>query len=185
MKKFILFPIWEIEKIEDFLERQEENGLKLTGIKNSSWFLFKESDKKRVSYFLSYISPWGQNMTSCDYAILSEHKGNIVKNAHHFFYEFYKTACPKEELNLLYGIRLDFIKRKIIERIIIGFLTFILMLFGFIYVMKTGNQSALFVLETILFSSLTVVSLVYTIYCLFGLTKQQKKIKKWEAKYKN
>ena len=54
MRKFIYFPLWNINKIENILRDKENQGFKLMGVKFSSLFYFKKSIPKDVEYVLTY-----------------------------------------------------------------------------------------------------------------------------------
>jgi len=184
MKRFIFFPLWKIEKLEKTLEEMERQGYRTTYVKYSYWFYFKESMSKETSYFLSYTSPRGQSMSSCDYAILSEHKGHPV-NHKSCYYELFRTTESKGELDLLYGIRADFIKHILSQKIFISlFMLLIISALGFARIMAnkgvvTGNLA-----EIIYLSLFFAVCLFFSVYYIYGYIKQCKKIKKWENEHK-
>lgn len=53
-KKFKYYPLWNVEKLEDFLSVSEENGWKLSCIKFSCIFYFTECKSKAADYVITY-----------------------------------------------------------------------------------------------------------------------------------
>ncbi len=182
-KKFIYFPLWKIDELEKTLEEMEKQGYRTVYVKNSYWFYFKKSRPKEVSYFLSYISPRGQNMMSCDYAISSNHKGHPVNNKSSY-YKLFRTTELKSELVLLYGIRDDFIKHVFLQKIFISlFMLLLLSLVTFAGIMTTKNFTTLNIVEIAFVLLCITLCLFFSVYYLYGYLKQCKKIKQWKGNH--
>lgn len=175
MKKFVFFPLWKIENVEKYLESMEEKGYRLEKIRHSYCFYFKESTPKQMCYFLSYKSFRGISMGHCDYALLSEHSANPVKS-NWCFYTMYRTKEHKENLSLLYEVRLDYIKMKLLEKALTSlFLTilFATLVFAAIITKLSCN-------EICLFSPIIGICVYLTIYYFCGYFKQKNKCKNYE-----
>lgn len=184
MKKFIFFPLWKIEELENTLEGMEKQGYRTVYVKNSYWFYFKEVKPKEVSYFLSYTSPKGQNMLSCDYAVLSNHNGHPVKQKS-CYYKLFRTTKPKSELDFLYGVRQDFIKHIFLQKFLLFLFMLILVSVGCFSEIVSTEEFTNFIMTKIVFLLLCVaVCLFFSVYYIYGYIKQCKKIKQWENNHK-
>ena len=53
-KKFKYYPLWNVDKLEDFLSASEENGWRLSCIKFSCIFYFTECKSKDADYVITY-----------------------------------------------------------------------------------------------------------------------------------
>lgn len=171
MKKFIFFPLWKIEDIENFLEMMERKGFRLVNVKFSYCFCFEPTQPKEVCYFLSYKSFRGESMDHYNYALLSEHKANPVKTKMCYF-SVLRTKEEKKKMLLLYEGRLDYIKSKILEKLITSLvitLLFVTLFFLAIYATATITDFCIL----LLFVGLGIFSTTY--YCI-GYLKQRKKI---------
>lgn len=171
MKKFIFFPLWKIDELENKLKEMEKQGYRLDYIKYSYWFYFKEAIPKEMNYFLSYKSIRGQSMEHCDYAIESEHNGHIINHTYSY-YRLYRSTDKNINLKLLYGVRQDYILHKILENI---FSTSILFLIFFICIFLTETLQ-----EKIIMAIAIIICLMIMMYYLYGYIKQKQKVKKWE-----
>lgn len=171
IKKFIFFPIWKIDELENYLKEMEKQGYRLDYIKYSYWFYFKESNPKEMNYFLSYKSFRGQNMDHCDYAIESEHNGHIINHTYSY-YRLYRSADESDNLKFLYEVRQDYILHKILENFF-SILIFFLLFLVLIFLTKTLQEK--------IFNAIAVIiCLIIMMYYLYGYIKQKQKVKKWE-----
>lgn len=175
MKEFVFFPLWKIEDVEKYLESMEQKGYRLEKIKHSYYFHFKESKPKQMCYFLSYKSFRGSSMGHCDYALLSKHSANPIKSKW-CFYEMYRTKEHKENLSLLYAVRADYIKTKLLENALASLFLTIL----FVASATAAIITQLSYKELCLFSPIIGTGVLLTIYCFYGYFKQRKKCKNYE-----
>ena len=176
MKKFVLFPLWRIEDVEKYLESMESKGYRLEKIKHSYCFYFKESTPKQMCYFLSYKSFSGSSMEHCDYALSSKHSANPIESKM-CFYTMYRTKESKENMTLLYEVRLDYIKTKLLEKALTSL--FITMLFVAVALTAIITQSSY--KEICLFSPIIVICAYLTIYYFYGYFKQKNKCKNYNT----
>ena len=175
MKKFVFFPLWRIEDVEKHLESMEQKGYRLEKIKHSYWFYFKESTSKQMCYFLSYKSFRGSSMGNCDYALLSKHSANPIKSKW-CFYTMYRTKEYEENLSLLYEVRLDYIKTKLLEKALTSL--FLTILFVIIILAAIITKSSY--KEIYLFSLIIGMCVYLTVYYFYGYFKQKNKCKNYE-----
>ncbi len=174
IKKFIFFPIWKIDELENTLKEMENQGYRLDYIKYSYWFYFKESKPKEMNYFLSYKSFRGQSMDNCDSAIESNHNGHIINHTYSY-YRIYRSTDKSDNLKLLYGVRQDYILHIISEEFFIALFIFSISFIVSLLTMKINDTvSMIFMLF------LSFISLFFTIYYLYAYIKQKQKVKKWE-----
>lgn len=174
IKKFIFFPIWKIDELENSLKEMEKQGYRLDYIKYSYWFYFKESNPKNVNYFMSYNNSRKLNCSFCDSNILSNHHGHKI-NSCHCFYNFYRTTESKDKLDFLYEIQREITLHSILELFFTAFFMFSLFfVLTLLSIKNTNIVSMIFVLFC------TLVCLFFTLYYLYAYIKQKQKIKKWE-----
>lgn len=153
----------------------EQKGYRLEKIKHSYCFYFKESMPKQMHYFLSYKSFRGKSMGHCDYALLSQHSANPIESKM-CFYTMYRTKECKENLSLLYEVRLDYIKTKLLEKALTTLLLTILLVTGVLVALITQSSYK----EICLFSPIIGICVYLTIYYFLGYFKQKNKCKNYE-----
>ena len=175
MKKFIFFPLWKIDDVEKYLECMEQKGYRLEKIKHSHYFYFKESIPKQMCYFLSYKSFRGKSMGHCDYALLSKHSANPIESKM-CFYTMYRTKERKENLSLLYEVRLDYIKMKLLEKALTALFSTILFLTIILAAIITQSSYK----EIYLFSPIIGICVYLTIYYFYGYFRQKNKCENYE-----
>lgn len=175
MKKFMFFPLWKIETIEEYIESMEQKGYRLEKIKHSYWFYFKESKPKQMSYFLSCKSFRKSSMECCDYALLSNHGANPIESTW-CFYETYRTKEDKEQLSLLYGVRADYIKAKLLECALTSSIVTAIFLACFFaaIIAKPSHQ------EIYIFLAIISACACFAVYYFYGYLKQKKKCREYE-----
>ena len=175
MKKIMLFTLSKIESIEDYLEDMERKGYRLERINHSTCFYFKKSTPKQMCYFLSLKSFRGKSMDYCDSALLSNYSATPVKSTG-CLYSIYRTKEEKEKLSLLYAVRSDYVKAKLLEKAIASILlTVIFSMIGFVAII---TQSSYF--EICVFSPIVLALLCLGVYYLYSYFKQKKKCKRYE-----
>ena len=181
MKKFIFFPLWEIEEIEKYLESMEEKGYRLVGVRDSYWFYFKKSVPKQMCYFLTYKSFRGKSMGHCDYALKSSHSANPIETIM-CFYNIYRTKERKENMSLLYGARLDFIRAKLLENALGAmFLTILFSAICVAALMAPSTMTSSIIYAKLCFLGAIIgICLYLTLYYFYGYFKQRNKCKKYE-----
>ncbi len=175
MKKYMFFPLWKIEKLEDWLEEMEKKGYFLDNIKYSYFFSFRESVPREGHYFLTYKSFRGAGMGSWEYALESTHKANPVKTKM-CFYSMYRTKESKEKLSLLFETRLDYFKRLLLGKAFTAL---------FVTVMFASAFCAAFITSPLnkgiyLVGLIVILSAVLTTIYFFGYCKQRKKCEIYE-----
>ena len=171
MRKFIFFPLWKIEKTESILEEMEKSGYRLTRVVFSYWFYFQKAIPKDNKYFFAYKAFRGK-IIPFDYFLLSNHNANIVKNVYSY-YSVYRTKATKEELKLLYDVRLEYIKEVLLENFLVWLFLFVLLLCILLKQILSNQINVLF----FLCAFLVVVSLFGVIYYFYGYLFQVRKIK--------
>lgn len=181
VKKFKYFPLWGFEDAEKYIEDMEKNGLRLISIKYSHWFIFKESEPKEMSYFMSYKSFRGASMGFCDYFLESEHKAHEIytKNC---YYSMYRTKETKEQLVDLYEVRLDYLKCLMLEYFFTALFGTAVALFGLLFDIFSEAEQSLF--DTILLISFFVLFCSFALYYFYGYLVERKKLKQAEKKRK-
>ena len=172
MRKFIFFPLWKIEKTEHTLAEMEKSGYRLTRVMFSYWFYFQKASPKDIRYFFEYKSFRGKTIPF-DYFLLSNHNANIVKNVY-CYYSVFRTKATKEEMKLLYDVRLEYIKGVLLENFLISLVLFVL-LFPIFLNRICSNQINVF---CFLYAFFVVVSFFSSIYYFYGYLFQIRKIKK-------
>ena len=171
IKKHIFFSLWEVEVLEKKLNEMEQNGYRVVYVKFPYCFFFQRSTPKEMNYFLSYKSFRGPSMGACDYALQSRHNATNIKSKMCFF-DLYRTKEQKENLSLLYEVRMDYIKRILLEKSITSFVLTII--FASLFLLSQ--------MEVWFAVALTIVFALFTVYYTFGYIKQKIKCKNYIVK---
>ena len=175
MKIFKYFPLWKIEDIERFLESMEQQGYRLEKIKYSYFFHFKKSSPKQMNYFISDKSFRGKSMGNCDYALLSRYRAHPIESTM-CFYNMYRTKECKENLSLLYEVRMDYIRANLFERFLTAlFLAIFFSILLFASIIFQSNNQGLWI-----FGVIIGICVCLTIYYFCGYLKQINKCKNYE-----
>ena len=174
IKKFLYFPLWKIENLEHMLEDLEQNGYRLTNVNCSHWFTFKEASPKQVCYFLSYKSFRGESMAHCDYALESKHKANLI-DSKMCYYSLYRTKEQKESLSLLYEVRMDYIRKILLNNALTSLLFTLVFAILFFLCINVSKQYKLSFIIIVIIG----ICVCLTAYYFFGYFKQRSKCKKY------
>lgn len=173
MRKFIFFPLWRLDELEDKLNEMERNGYRLVKVEFPFLFTFVESKPKDMRYYMP-ITVWrNSSMYNCAYAI-TLHGGHEI-NCRFCYFSIYRTSTPKDEIAMLYGVRMDYIKSVLLQKILL-FLAFALM-FLFVIIAGIGKIPKYELTESII--AIVFFSLLVC-YNLYGYFKQRAKCKKFE-----
>lgn len=114
-------------------------------------------------------------MGQCDYALSSKHSANPIKSKWSF-YTMYRTKEHKKNLSLLYEVRLDYIKTKLLEKALTSlFLTILFVTLVFAAIITKLSYK-----EICLFSPIIGICVYLTIYYFYGYFKQKNKCKDYE-----
>ena len=175
MRKFIPFTLWQIEKIEKYLEEMEQGGYRLEKIKYSHFFYFKKSEPKQMRYFLSLKSFKGISMGSYDYALLSTHNANPIESRM-CSYTMYRTRDSEEDLWLLYAARLEHIRIKLLGSVLAMLLLTVLFLAVTIAAMITQSSYTMLSVSIPIIAACTLLASYYS--C--GYFKQKRKCKDYK-----
>lgn len=173
MKKVIFFPLWRIEKLESYLENMEQQGYRLDNIKYSYCFFFKQSIPIQMQYFLSYKSFRGQSMGCCDYALTSRYGANNIKSKLSF-YTMYRTKEQKDRLSLLYEVRLDYIRVKLLEYALTSMFCALIFIVTLTAQLIQSSYNGLWFLCIVV-----AICVCMTVYYFYGYCKQRKKCKNY------
>ncbi|MCQ2740964.1 MAG: hypothetical protein MJ210_02470 [Alphaproteobacteria bacterium] len=172
--KFIFFPIWNVEKIEKELYKEEENGCLIRSVKFNYWFSFseKKNSNSTSNYFLTYKSFRGESMGTTDYALSSSHSANEVKTDN-CYYSLYRTKSNEEELRFIRECRTDYLKVILRNRI------FITLFFLFCF---SGNLVLSFFSDelraySLILSVPAVISALILAIWIYGYKVQKRKCK--------
>lgn len=179
MKKFIFFTLWNVEKLERYLEEQAKNGYILKEIKHNYWFYFKKSPKINLNYFFSAPTRGKPNIDYCDVCLLANHHAKYVKtNTCHYF--MFTTKDSKDNLSLLYEVRMDFIKRLLLLNTLSFFLITV-MLGGaaFSHFFQSSLEHTAVGDAFVLF--VFIASFCVFVYYFYGYLRQKKKCKDYEC----
>lgn len=176
MRKFIYFSLFEIEHLEHELEQMEKDGYRLTNVNYSYWFEFKKSQTKEMNYFISYKSFRGPSMVNCDYALESEHNAHKI-DGKLCYYTVYRVKEDKNKLSLLYDVRMDYIRRILLEKTVTAFCLLIVFLFLLYNTIITSTE----LIQLLILLSFVVVFTAFAVYYFYGYYKQRKKCKERET----
>ena len=172
MKKYVFFPLWEIERFERMLNEMEKKGYRLSEVKYSYLCYFVKSAPRDVNYFLIYKTIVGEDMATWENALESKHSANPI-NAMMCYYSLYRTKVESERLSFLYFTRLDFIRKKLLEKALTALFYFVIFVIIIFLGMICSNENIWLI---VLFLCIDICFLVYYLY---GYFKQRYKCKQY------
>ena len=128
-----------------------------------------------MNYFISDKSFREKGMGHCDYALLSRYRAHPIESTM-CFYTIYRTKECKENLSLLYEVRLDYIKANLSGRFLTAL--FLAVFFSILLFASIVFQS---VNHGIWICGVMIgLCVCFGIYYFCGYLKQRKKCKNYE-----
>lgn len=88
MRKWLLYPIWDLQKLEEKLEDLEQSGYRLCGVRCFRLFCFEQATPKKVRYFITTYADKELTMGDMHAALLREYRANVMG-----VYGLYLTFC--------------------------------------------------------------------------------------------
>lgn len=78
MKKWLLYPMWNLRKLEEKLENLEQNGWRLSAVQRFRLFCFEKAQPKKVRYFVTCNVPRELTMGDVHETLLREANSNVM-----------------------------------------------------------------------------------------------------------
>lgn len=176
MKKIHFFPLWKIEELEWYLEEMEQIGYRLDHIRWSYCFYFKEARPKKMQYFLTTCASFrGVGIAALDDALVSSHKVAAIQTQM-CYYSIYRTKEGEDQLSLLLGARMDYVRVKLLEHALTALSLSTIFAIPLLAAIITQSAATNFWNMGILIG----VCLFFTVYYLYGYVQQKKKCRKYE-----
>lgn len=187
MKKFMFFPLWKINKLENKLNEMEKQGYRLDYIKYAYWFYFKESKSKNSDYIITYTMPKDNHsgMYEYGYELLSEYSANEIKSTQ-TIYNVYRITGENRDFKDLIAYRDKYFQRVYFQYMIISLffllISIVPMILSLIFdgAIITDDVNSFALDEFVFLMIMGVVSLLFAIYYFYGYIQQKKKVKKWQ-----
>ncbi len=179
MKKFIFFPLWKIDKLENKLNEMEKRGYRLDYIKYAYWFYFKESKPKDSDYIITYTM-YNDNhpgMYECGHQLLSEYSANEIQTIQ-TKYNVYRITGENRDFKNLIAYRDKYFQcvyfKNMLGVLLLLLIVLIPIIIGIIFNGITISDGMILILIE------EIVLLMLAIYYFYGYIKQKKKVKKWQ-----
>lgn len=161
MWKFIFFPCWYCELLEDKLSALEQHGLRLVSANLFYFFKFAECKPKKVRYVITYSFFRELGMRECDYFIKHCCKGNSVNTGALFFMNILRITDTNAPFSEVISYRSRYMSRVLLQKICLSFF------FG-LFLFACAIKLEMIVLQAIFFCGV-VLSMAITTYYLIGL----------------
>lgn len=179
MKKIIWFPIWKIDELEKRLSEYEENGYRVSEVKYSYFYSFKEVVPQKIDYYVSYTALIKMNtrdtsMLECDRYV----KGGKIPTKH-CTYSLRRTREDEKKMDFIRGARMDYIKSVLMQKMLLWF-AFFIMFFLFMFLDMNKMTDSRFAFYILCLS----ITLFYFCFYLLGFIKQIKKCGEFEKSNK-
>ena len=78
MKKLLLYPLWNLRKLEERLEDLEQNGWRLSAVGFYHLFCFEKAQSKKARYFITCNVPRELTMGDAHNTLLREARSNVI-----------------------------------------------------------------------------------------------------------
>ena len=178
IKKFIFFPIWKIDKLENKLNEMEKQGYRLDYIKYSYWFYFKKTNPQNSNYIITYDMAKDNRPGMYEYRhqLLSEYSANKILTKYTKFNIFRVTGQNKNFKKLI-TYRDKYFQHVYFQYFIASFIMFSI-LFPLIIIVLHNLEIISFELVFIIICF--IICFIIMIYNLYGYIKQKQKIIKCE-----
>lgn len=101
MRKFMFFPIWKMETVEQWLQNMEKEGKRLTDVHFNYWFYFTESKRKNCKYIITYNMAKGPeaDMYEYEHSLLSDYNANEIKVQSTTGCNCYRITCETDDMD--------------------------------------------------------------------------------------
>ena len=121
MRKFMIYPLFNILSLEKKLEQLEKEGWMLEYVKCSCLFHFKKRPPKRATYCVTIKSFRGPSMSTLSQGLKSDHAAMPI-DGKWCYYELYRSLREKDEFAFLKECQLSFIDYYLKENLLCSFL---------------------------------------------------------------
>lgn len=178
IKKFIFFPIWKIDKLENKLNEMEKQGYRLDYIKYSYWFYFKKTNPQNSNYIITYDMAKDNRPGMYEYRhqLLSEYSANKILTKYTKF-NIFRVTGQNRNFRKLITYRDKYFQHVYFQYFIASFIMFSI-LFPLIIIVLHNLEIISFKLVFIIIYF--IICFIIMIYNLYGYIKQKQKVKKWE-----
>ena len=78
MKKWLLYPVWNLRKLEERLEDLEQNGWRLSAVGFYHLFCFEKAQSKKARYFITCNVPRELTMGDVRDKLLQDARSNVI-----------------------------------------------------------------------------------------------------------
>ena len=112
---------------------------------------------------------------NCDYDLESEHNAHKI-DGKLCYYSMYRVKEDKNKLSLLYDVRMDYIKRILLEKMI----TALCLLLFFLFLLSATLVTSTELISQLIMLSFVVICIFFVAYYFYGYYKQRKKCKERE-----
>lgn len=181
MKKFFYCPLWKIEKLEENLSNLEQMGWRLDRVSPINCFHFVKSSAKDSSYFFTYKLIRENGMADIEHYLKSKHRANPVHGTPvasilHSVYVYRIVSCGDLEKPRFY--RNIYLQHLIRQKIVLGLFFPILCALMLTIQILIGGVPAEEIPQWVFFGFITLLSLAYCSYQLYGLYNLRQQYKK-------
>lgn len=175
IKKFMFFPLWKVDELENELNKLECQGWRLVKIK-FMLFYFVKSNSKDTAYIVTYNmhNDFKPNMYEYEHMLLSEYYADKISSGN-ISYSIFRITGKNRDFKDLIEYRNKYFQH-ILFQYIIGL--FVLLLFFLALIIVPIVFHGITILCDIIFTLFCeIILLLLTIYCIYGYIKQRKKAK--------
>lgn len=181
MKKFFFFPLWKVEQVEEELSNLEQNGWRLDRLSPFNRFHFVKSSEKKSSYFFTYKLLRENGMADIEHFLKSKHGANPVRGTPaasilHSVYVYRIASCVELEKPRFY--RNIYLQHLVCQKILLGLFLPIVCTLSLPFQLIFSGMPAEDIPQWIFLGFLTLLSLIYCSYQLYGLCRLKQMYRK-------
>ena len=167
MWHFYFYPLWQIEKIEKYLEEMEKQGYRLQEVKHYYFFKFRKSPAKNVQYIFYYT--FLNDFHIVHFNMQQQIKGQFLGDTISKDPNIYRICDTTADLSHIKSFRKQYLKKVLLQKIVLTSI-FILPSIALIF-----QRSMEINLKEIFLGAVGIVSLFILVYYLIGIFILMKK----------
>ena len=181
MKKFFLFPLWKVDKIEESLSELEQRGWRLDGLSAFNCFRFVESSPKDASYFFTYKLLKENGMADIEHFLKSKYgadpvRGTPAASILHEVCVYRITTCADLDKPRFY--RNIYLQHLVRQKILLGMFLPVLCCLCFVFQLVFSAMSVEDISKWFFLGLISLVLLAYCGYQIYGFFRLKQQYKK-------
>ena len=179
--KFMFYPVWKAEKLEEKLSKLESEGLRLKKEKLFSRYVFERAKRKDCTYVVTYSMTNDNHpgLYEWERILLSEYKANEIKNKH-FSYRYFRITGEAPDLTDFKKDRDEYLRHVMLHRLLTALFCTLIITIPFLRGLIFEQEATVF--GNVVGFVLLAISFSLFMYDLYGYIAMKSKCRKYVLK---